>query len=230
MITFKDLGNYGRFGNQLFQMASTIGIANRNNTTWGFPSWEYSSYFANPFPAIRVNNCREYVEKEPYYQDVDLDFRYNWNLKGYFQSWKYFYHCDKVIHHVFNFQRVYSLGVAVHVRRGDYLDRQHVHPVQTLDYYKRAMELFNGEHFTIFSDDIDWCKEHIQGYNIGYRIPQDTISDFKEMSGFSKFIIANSSYSWWAAYLSKSDKVVAPSNYVIGETRDDRIPDWWTKV
>ena len=205
MITYKELGNYGRLGNQLFQIASTIGIAHRNSTDFGFPEWRYSSHFMRPLPVANLQNCREWKETEPYYQEVTLDSKYDWNLKGYLQSWKYFNDCRETIHYALEFKRPKYSGVAVHVRRGDYLYRQQVHPILPVSYYTKAMELFNGEYFTIFSDDIDWCKNHIKGHNISYYPVEDDIHDFKAMSGFDKFIIANSSYSWWAAYLSRTD-------------------------
>ena len=231
MVTFEDLGKYGRLGNQLFQIASTIGIAIRNGMEFGFPEWEYDKHFSSRLPKINKNLFkRTYEEQSPYYQDIRLSNDTDWNLKGYFQSWKYFHHCQSSIHYYLEFKRPAYNGVAVHVRRGDYLGLQHIHPVLPLHYYTEAMQQFSGEHFTIFSDDIQWCKEYLKGWNISYYPVEDDIHDFKAMSGFEKFIIANSSYSWWAAYLRRTDKVIAPKNYVVGETKDDRIPDWWRKI
>lgn len=231
MITYSKLGEMGRLGNQLFQIASGIGIAHRNSDNFVLvKKWEYQKHFKNPLPMAYPSYLSRVIEKEPYYTEYSLSKDTNWDLFGYFQSWKYFDQCKSTIYYYFDFDRESYDGVAVHVRRGDYLNLQHVHPVLPISYYISAMEQFNGESFTIFSDDIDWCKSNINGSNIKYHQTGVDIEDLKIMSGFSKFIIANSSFSWWAAYLSRGEKVIAPNNYVIGEYKDDRIPSWWHKL
>jgi hypothetical protein len=232
MITYLNLGNYGRLGNQLFQIASTIGIAVRNNTSYGFPMWRYTSQFDGNFPIAPALNFKTYKEDSPYYREINLDTNYDWNLDGYFQSWKYFDHCKDLILDTFRFNHSKIDRIAIHVRRGDYVQLQHVHPILKLDYYWSAMEYFKGEKFTVFSDDIQWCISNLPKKNVTYSTAfnLDPIEDFKQMSSHKGFIIANSSFSWWAAYLSESRNVVAPSRYVIGEDRDDRIPPEWTKI
>lgn len=233
MITYLNLGNYGRLGNQLFQIASTVGIAICNKTDYAFPEWKYISEFDGVLPLVPNIPFRTYREESPYYKDLVLDSKYDWNLEGYFQSWKYFEHCKDVILDIFRFPRTVINKVAIHVRRGDYVTSQHVHPLMKMDYYLKAMEYFKGERFTVFSDDVEWCMQHFPHKNVSFSYANNAdnpINDFKVMSSHANFIIANSSFSWWAAYLSESKNVVAPSKYVIGETRDDRIPPEWTKI
>lgn len=227
MITFSRLGNYGRLGNQLFQIASTIGIATKNNQPYCFPEWKYQKHFNNPLPMGYLENAKEYTEPDFTFYDVELA-KGNWDLVGYFQSWKYFDHYQDLVRHYFKFPTEKKEGVAVHVRRGDFLERAAYHTNLNLSYYTKAMNEFNGGHFTIFSDDIDWCKESIIGSNISYYPTGDDIHDLKAMSEFSGFIIANSSYSWWAAWLSGSDKVIAPKNWfeVPINTKDLYLPNW----
>jgi hypothetical protein len=234
MITFSQLGIYGRLGNQLWQIASTIGIATKNVHDYVFPEWKYQRYFDNKLPTGGLDYQATYYEgsSNPYYRDIKLLPSVDYDLDGYFQSYKYFEHCKgTVLYYLNSFPRLKSDGVAVHVRRGDYVRLQKTHPLQTVGYYSDAMDAFSGEHFTIFSDDIAWCKENLKGYNVRYFVSSsDDVVDFQCMAGFDKFIIANSSYSWWAAYLSGSNKVVAPKNWVVGETTDDRVPSEWIKI
>lgn len=232
MITYLQLGNYGRLGNQLFEIASTIGIAVRNNIDYGFPVWQYAKYFDGNLPPLKDTTFRTYREESPYYKDTILDTQYDWNLEGYFQSWKYFDHCKDLVLDTFRFGKSPTDKIAIHVRRGDYINLQHVHPVLKLDYYYQAMDYFKGEKFTIFSDDINWCLKNFPRKNVSYSTTYnlDPIEDFKEMASHKGLIIANSSYSWWAAYLSESKHVIAPTRYVFGEEKDDRIPPEWIKL
>jgi len=228
-VTFSQLGRYGRLGNQLFQIASTIGIALKNNQEFVFPLWQYEGEFDNKLPTDYLINYQEYIEPDYKYHDVKLGGG-DWNLTGYFQSWKYFHEYRKVIEHFFSFKKPCYNGVAVHVRRGDYIERQNVHPLATVEYYKQAMDYFSGEQFTVFSEDIEWCNENLTGKNITIYPVQDAMHDFKAMCGHQYFIIGNSSYSYWAAYLSGSDKIIAPKKWVVGEEVDDRVPPDWIRL
>lgn len=238
MITFSKLGRYGRFGNQLFQIASTIGIASRNVRGYEFPDWEYSRYFKHPLPQtllseLHSTKMRTHYEKSTGYYDVDLDKKYNWDLEGYFQSWKYFENVDETIRYYFdlNMSKEEKNAISIHVRRGDYLNLQYIHPVLEMDYYEKAIEYFGKkETYFIFSDDPIWCKNNFKSGNFIFDMGTPEILAFHEMSLCKHHIIANSSFSWWAAFLdSKIDKtIIAPSVYIVGEeTLDDRIPKGW---
>jgi hypothetical protein len=104
---------------------------------------------------------------------------------------------------------------SIHVRRGNYVERQHFHPLQTVDYYKRAISIIGEKTlFLIFSDDIDWCKSNLDfienkifiSGNLDYQ-------DLYLMSMCNHNIIANSSFSWWAAFLNSNCKVVLAPKY-----------------
>jgi hypothetical protein len=118
--------------------------------------------------------------------------------------------------------------VALHVRRGDYVNNKFYVDLMETDYYQKAMDMFQGESFVVFSDDIEWCKtkaifdgcEFVQG---------DEIEDMNKMASCKGIIMANSSYSWWASYLSNA-KVVYPSKwYTDGIERTKCLPEW-TKI
>jgi hypothetical protein len=97
--------------------------------------------------------------------------------------------------------------VGIHVRRGDYVNNPFYTDFSKTDYYERAMALFPGKEFLIFSDDKEWCKTRFP--NIETYSGKTELEDFNGLASCEGIIMANSSFSWWASYLS-SAKVVAP--------------------
>ena len=253
MLTFANLGRLGRLGNQMFQIASTLGIAKRCGITAGFPEWEYQDFFTKKIPKMLVVPQVSGEEGKSDYRDMRpvINPNLNININGYFQSHLYFDYCRNEILSFFNLKEKYIKELlykhpdvlksnSIHVRRGDYLLLQDYHPVQDMRYYSEAINyLGEDELYYVFSDDIEWCKENFKHYNctfIEYRkhhkeetvtlnearreadskkyIKEDVLELFL-MSFCKNNIIANSSFSWWAAYLNKNTnkKVVAPSNW-----------------
>ena len=230
MITFSQLGKYGRLGNQLFQIASTMGIASLNSMLYTFPEWEYGEHFHHLTTVGIPPVLKTYKEPDSYYHEVDLEKGVHWDLVGYFQSWKYFNDIKGTILDQFYFDKVQREGVALHIRRGDYLTLSHIHPVLPLEYYENALTYFPNTQVFVYSDDIEWCKQNFKYKDTEFVSTGSDIEDFKLMAGHDKFIMANSSFSYWAAYLSCSNAVIAPKNYVTGEDRDDRLLPEWTKI
>lgn len=253
MVTFKKIGHYGRLGNQLFQIASTVGIALENNSEYVFPLWEYSKYFANPVPQVNINELNE----TNYHLAKEMFFSYyyivtngkNVDLEGYFQTEKYFEkHKDKIKEHFTLKDRFLKeikhldtikdkLTCSVHIRRGDYLGLPHVYNELTIEnYYENAMAQFPDETlFLVFSDDIEWCKENIKKENVIFVEGQSDIYDLILMSKCSHNIIANSSFSWWGAWLNNNPdkKVIAPGTWFSEQANmptQDLIPEAWTKL
>lgn len=239
IVTYKELGNNGRLGNQLFQIAATVGFALKNDYKFLLPpSWKYRSNFSifdsnygDADPTI------QYQEPNFHYTKIDLPNQYGQviNLYGYFQSYKYFEKFSDIIHNIFNLKTQDEDICFIHVRRGDYIGQAGYHTNLTLDYYREAIDymLSNGiTKFKIFSDDLDWCREHFFNYdNVSFSTNVNEIDDLTEMSNCRAAIIANSSFSWWGAYLSKSKLVVAPKNwfgplYHYYNTEDIYLPEW----
>jgi hypothetical protein len=227
----------------MWQIASTIGIALKNKVGYSFPRWNYQSNFINPLPDLVDNDYIDWAFYDPEYIDIVwTNENTHWNMKGYFQSYKYFDEFRNSILYYFRpvmeFPEVDSNAVAVHVRRGDYLKLPDIHPVLPLSYYYNCFTQFrSATPMYIFSDDIEWCKENFPKRfpNWGYCFvaPSNDITDLLYMSQFKNFIISNSSYSWWAAYLSKSENVFAPDIWTKIEDRkiiNDRIPEYWQIV
>ena len=192
----------------------------------------------------------------------------NSSLHGFFQSEKYFKHIEEDIRKDFTFKDNWlepceqfrsQMGeevIFLHVRRGDpgladkrgfkwaYVNLQHQHPVQPIEYYEKALAEFDDSlPVVVFSDSIDWVKEQplFQGDRFMFSEPEDKHSDgalvpyldMCLMSLCDHAIIANSSMSWWGAWLIKNPnkKVIAPSmwfgsDYADKDTKDLYCESW----
>jgi hypothetical protein len=240
MITF-DLGSQGRFGNQLFQIASTIGIAKTNGLNYGFKKWEYEKYFEMELPTSEYF-IPKYYFVEPYFHYGVHQVEDDTQLTGYYQSSKYWENCSQKIREMFTIKNhvlcranelfpeiSFQDSCAIHVRRGDYLNNFN-HGVLLYVYYHKAMQRIAAEKYYIFSDDIEWCKSTFPNSDrfvfvkIGKGEDGDMMTEFSIMTLCKKHIIANSSFSWWAAYLSGSEKVIAPKRWfgVLARTHDTK--------
>jgi hypothetical protein len=122
--------------------------------------------------------------------------------------------------------------VAIHVRRGDYVQNPFYVDLTKTDYYQKAMAEFPNERFVVFSDDIEWCKEQEIFKDCEFS-HSDEKTDMNNFASCIGQIIANSSFSWWGAYLSPySKKIVAPSIenwYSDGEERT-KCPVNWKRI
>ncbi len=181
------------------------------------------------------------------------------NLIGYFQDAGYFYNFRnnlrdffapsvEIIQYLKNKydflfrrseeQHKRKKNVSVHVRRGDYLKFKHVHHNIPKIYYEKCYDLILKKYkdleeicFIIFSDDITWCRENIHG-----DIFIENELDYCElilMSICDIQVIANSSFSWWGAYLSnnKNEEVYMPGKWMENrEYPNGLIIEGWTKI
>jgi hypothetical protein len=130
-------------------------------------------------------------------------------------------------------------SVCVHVRRGDYLRPEHFdqHGVCSQGYYGRAMELIgqrvSSPQFFVFSDDLAWCRAHIAGPNVAFVDANGTDAaqdELRLMASCRHHVIANSSLSWWGAWLgAHADQiVVAPDPWFGTRTKTpDLFPPTW---
>ena len=121
---------------------------------------------------------------------------------------------------------------------GNFLpDKEKYHPLLSDEYLKKSMSMFDNCVFLVFSDsqkDIDWCKENIEGDHLLFSEGHDDLTDFGLQSACDHNIIANSSFSWWSAYLNDNpDKVVvAPKSRWFGaglahHNLKDLFPEEW---
>jgi hypothetical protein len=175
-----------------------------------------------------------HVAQEPYFHFCPDMFTIpdQTNLTGYFQTEKYFEHCSDLILGFLQFDKEIKKQaennfphfpnkveyVSIHLRRGDYAGLQQFHPVMDADYYFDAMtEFMDGDYcFLIFSDDIQYAKELFgEQENIVYVEGNDPAVDMCMMTMCDHNVIANSSFSWWGAWLNDNTnkKVVAPKRW-----------------
>lgn len=180
------------------------------------------------------------------------------HLDGYWQSYYYFdaikpllrqILCkptqmdeanQKVLHRIRN-----SHSVCLHVRRGDYVSNKNAaqhHGTCSIDYYQRAVSylsgLFSEVTFYIFSDDMDWVRDNLeingQHYYVSHNDGGAVVNDFWLMTACRHFIIANSSLSWWGAWLGADEeaKVIAPKQWFAVNHLDtkDLIPTHWIRM
>lgn len=198
-----------------------------------------------------------YNEKYFTYDVKFLQAGNNVYLKGYRQSEKYFLPIADIIRQRFQFQpgiiqTVQDFGnnlktvnsASIHIRRGDYTKKtiKHYHGVVTPSYYQEAMAILQTKvtdlHLYVFSDDINWVKEHIK-----FPIPATFVSndisttpyeDFYLMACCRHNIVANSSFSWWAAWLNDNEQkiVIAPKNWFTrrGPSAKDLLPSQWIVI
>lgn len=146
----------------------------------------------------------------------------------YVQSEEYFKDCAEEIKWMYGQDIVPIDKVAIHVRRGDYVDNPFYVDLAKTDYYQKAMALFPNEKFIVFSDDIYWCK-HQKIFNDCAFSEGNEIEDMNLMAGCKGIIMANSSFSWWGAYLSKG-KVIAPKEWYGDKIERTKLPDTWIRI
>ncbi len=261
-ITYRDLGKNGRLGNQLFQVAATIGAAKKYNATPFLPPWEYEKYF-QPFAGIG-NLEPNYYYKEPHFHYKEIDWSGEdtlvkdprndgskvLNLDGYFQSEKYFDHCRRLVLSMFQPSRLllddlrtvatkqlFSMAItttcSIHVRRGDYVGNAFYKELG-VKYYNDAIAYIDAhakvQRFLIFSDDIEYCKSIFIGEQFVFVEGNTDIQDLFLMSFCDHNIGANSSFSWWAAYLNNSpEKIVIFPKEWFGPAASVDTKDLYTK-
>jgi len=191
---------------------------------------------------LRTEN---YVQENGFLFNKDLfkiDKTENCSLYGFFQTEKYFKHIEKQIRKDFTFKdeiknecddliKQFSNPIALHIRRGDFVWNNKNHPPLSLDYYNSALELFDSDReVIIFSDDTEWCKEQELFADDRFAVAEggDQFYDLCLMSMCDDFIIANSTFSWWGAWLANRGKVVAPKNW-FGEALSHDTKDLYCK-
>lgn len=179
-------------------------------------------------------------------------------LNGYWQSEKYFVAAEEEVREAFRFKRR-SKGhnaallqairadnsVSLHVRRGDYVTDPRiskVHGASTLDYYRAAVEeittRIESPRFYVFSDDPGWSRENIVTDHptvyVSHNTGRSSFEDMRLMSHCRHHITANSSFSWWGAWLGQSaDRIViAPKVWFAEASKNtsDRVPEGWIRL
>jgi len=247
LVTYDYLGIHGQLGNQMFQYALLLGIKYKTGAQIIFnQEVKERSYLFNFFELKEysidetiIENLQQ--EKHFHFDPSVFDIEQNTNFRGYFQSEKYFQHCTEIVKKEFTFNRDITTRVnnflepysskrlvSLHVRRGDYLANPDVHPLCTLEYYTQAMDMLDAPdvHFICTSNDIQWCKENIKRENITYNF-SDLAHDMCLISKCNDHIIANSTFSWWGAWLGSDleKRIIAPKIWFGGRFLEFNLED-----
>jgi Glycosyl transferase family 11. len=194
-----------------------------------------------------VGRYKFYEESFPGYSSRATRIRGNYYVKGWFQSPRYFMHIRNILLKEFTpnkkIKRSKELrdllghkeSVSLHVRRGDYVKIQNtLHGLyygQAVEYMK---EVYREPVFFVFSDDLEWVEQNLEiKGDVVYVNSDGKLQDYEElflMSRCSSNIIANSTFSWWAAWLNPhgGKHVIAPRKWLSGQ--EGLIPESWTVI
>lgn len=234
----------------MFQYATLYAIAKQNGYDFGVPYSRVNSsdeFLKFHLPEIFSLSAKDsshipitkiFQEKQHHFDPDVLNISDETDIYGYFQTEKYFKKYKEEIKKEFEFpEKISSFCksfrktipnekvISLHVRRGDYLNLQKHHPPCSKEYYREAMNVFDKEScFLIFSDDVPWCMENFSGEQ--FKIFQNNHAySLCMMSLCDGHIIANSSYSWWGAWLGSVENVVAPKKWFGEELKCNIIDD-----
>jgi len=250
----------GGLGNQLFQVAAGVAHAKKVGTLFSVIEGQHhlplqgnniSTYKSNILRNVKsisqdhFKNCRVYHEQGHHY--TALPPINNLFLHGYFQSEKYFENYKKEIAGLYSITPEIEkiIGeeypylatekvVSLHVRRGDYLDHPTIHPTLDNSYYTEALaSISDKDRVLIFSDDVDWCRKTF-GNTFSYSSLDKDYLDLYTMSKCYHHVLANSTFSWWGAWLSNTTgSVIAPTLWFGphgAQDTQDILPERWERI
>ena len=208
---------------------------------------------------IGLDFSRRIQEKNFFYKKEFLEVKNKTYFEGYFQSEKYFKDIKNVITKQFSIKPSISSytndlkkiiidsnnSCSLHIRRGDYVNAKNIstHGISGLDYYKNAIKYLEKKFgiltYFIFSDDIEWCKNNLNVDNAVFVNSEEkriAHEDIYLMSLCNHNIIANSSFSWWGAWLNINDDkiVIAPKDWFsdreLKKQAAEIVPEDWIRI
>lgn len=220
----------GRLGNNMFMVANAYARGLEYNKQVVIPikafSYEGNDYSKTMFRKLEfIDDVDDNGNHNPQRPSDDKHSLYH----GYFQSEKYFKEYSENIKSLYAppydfIQRIKkelpeifeNIITVINVRRGDYLFYPNYHPVLSAEYIHGVCDMIKDTRYLVISDDMQWCKD-----NLDLKYPVTYLEGYKPeeqlwiMSMCHMFIISNSSFSWWGAYLSRYEKktVIAPSTW-----------------
>ncbi len=227
-VTFSRLGALGRLGNQLFQISGSLAVARRLGVALSLPPWPYAPFFSVPdtvFGGAVGEEADTFAAHlggaAPYLQDHELVYSVETTIREWLAP----------------SERSRSLTsshaghrTAVHVRRTDYLDLADYYVVPDVDWYVRAVGDATNVH--VYSDDREWCRRSLPG---DWSVESaEEMHDFWGIATAETVVAANSSFSWWAAFLSPDPHPTVPARWygpAYAHLSVDRlVPPHWRRV
>lgn len=211
----------GGLGNQLFMQAFIFAYAKKYHVQYCVGTnvinphvYDKQVYNLSAYRFPGINYCSDphdlQVVKENGFRYQEFAPMDNVCFSGFFQSAKYFDEYRNELLEAFDLPYKKNKGVvAIHVRRGDYLDYPDHHPVVTKEYLEKAIYFFQQRgyyKFKCFSDGLDWCEENLldKGVEIEFSKGQTEMQDLIDISCCEHQIGSNSSFSWWGHYLNQN--------------------------
>jgi len=245
----------GGLGNQMFQVACAIGYSIKHGHSPVFnllkseheKSLDYAEHCFHNLPKGFVENASTVTEEEDgLYRNTQL-FNSNVSFYGYFQSPRYFVDEDYIAQLLScstedekDIRKRYAdmlkkNTVSIHVRRGDFLspltypDWQ---PTVPVEYYEKCLSMVKHDMILCFSDDIEWCRRNLNFKNLFFVEGNSSWEDLFLMSLCNNNIMANSTFSWWAAFLNKNKnkRIIFPSKWFGKKCKyktNDMFPTSW---
>lgn len=260
IITFNKFGRKGRLGNQLFQLAAMLGFSKRYGAELRLPFWPYERYFKEkPYSTASHSVCATVPEMAyhytPQYYDEAIKGKECVNLDGYFQSEKYWQDCKPEVLSALEFKEEFKNQVraeyqealskpciAVSIRRGDFVRNKNYQQIPVTFYINNLLKEMDDHNVIFFSDDEEYCRVHFgclkNAYfaknNFGLKYFDANVFAIKQlclMSMCQRFVLSNSTFSWWGAYLSGSENVTRPEKTLDGplaqHNEKDLYPGNW---
>lgn len=250
----KNVKNLITFGKNLYKngIKSAIRQQEVNKRSYSLNIFHLS----DTIKIVKKSNFKKIEEINEFTFDKNiLKCKGNFIYEGYFNTEKYFLDIKKYIQQDFTIKQKYlknikeeqrkiekTNSISIHLRRGDYLSDKQANKtffVCDLEYYTKAIKIMeekvSNPYFFIFSDDIDWIKNNLQfKKNVEFISCKKSYEDFYLMSKCKHNIIANSTFSWWAAWLNKNDEkiIISPKKWLKNKDvlKTDLIPVNWIKI
>ena len=214
----------------------------------------YGKVFRKLFKTLGLRK-KEIVEKGHFYYHPDLlQIKGDAYYDGYWSNVKYFEDIRDQLLMDFSFRKKIgekalltlnqiksTNSVGLHVRRGDYLLFDIYKGICNIDYYKKAIDYIKkhveNPYFYVFSNDLAWCKENLSPYLEKYTLVDgntgpDNYIDMQLMMNCKHNIIANSTFSWWGAWLNQNENkiVVSPEKWLNDENVGRIQPEEWVLI
>lgn len=246
MVTFRPIG---RLGNNMFQTAACIAYAKKYGYEWRVPTTRYNGdndpwLLTKFWPDLPTTEHRWIGERYEQYDPKDFNYKPIPNigratLLGFFQSEKFFegFHNEVRASFPLVYHTAFKEMISIHIRRGDYVNNSNSFPPIKKEYILKALDcLPKGHRKIIFSDDPHWCKEEYPEFEICYE--SDEYQSLCYMASCSHHIIANSTFSWWGAWLGfNPNRIVVSPHYTqwfgpawTGKPPIDLIPEKWVQI
>lgn len=257
----------GRWGNNAFQIAACIGYAKKYGVKWGIKKGYVEPGFGvnqvdrfMPDLPMCGGSYRRYAEHQRGLDNEWFNFHEipffpeGVELCGFFQSEKYFENAKDEVRETFGkyvqWRDDLSGYCSIHVRRGDYVQHAGSFPPVEESYLIHSIRTMvrNGiRYFIVCSDDMDWCRKHIEMmgstdntvYTVEFYQGETEWDDFSLMASCDHHIIANSTFSWWAAWMGRNPNkvVITPSaetwfgpDSSVKHAVHDLIPEGWIQI